>query len=178
MAKARQSTVARWVSLGCGGIALLTVLAIIMFLCWPLRSEDVVGEVSRNDTGCTVEALNRGGWEYKLLLPGIHASDLKEPLNVYVFVSQCAGLPGGKPYAAQLLAAASGRVIARGLECAGAPASHLPCRLEATPLRRSDPLDFIVRVERVRGEKPVDAHLRVILKRKWESVVISAMMSV
>jgi hypothetical protein len=150
-------------------------ILLLAFLLWPYRSEKIDSVVSANETGCAIYTASNGGWREEA-----GASRIAYPLDIRVFVESCAGVPQGRPYAATLVSARSGKVIASGLSCSGNRlAEGYPCRLEMPPLNTLSGQDhFRIRVVVAKGEKVRSAELHLFLKREWRSVVIDAIMSV
>ena len=164
-----------------GGVAIILFAAIGMLalFLWPYRAEDIEVQIIRNATGCQVRGLNYSGWNDRTLAPGIRASDVVFPLKMNIFIEGCAGTPGGIPYAATLVSAASGLDLAQGSACGNTSQNDLPCRLEAPPIvSLQTERDLIVRVVVKPGEPPREARLRLSAQRRWRSVVIDALMSV
>src|SRR3978361_757662 len=96
-------------------------LAVLVWLWRPYRLETMQGFVSKNETGCRIEAANYSPWKSHPIGHGIDAEDITYPLEVYVFVTGCPAVPNGRPYAAELISLTSGKVVAHGLACANAP---------------------------------------------------------
>ena len=149
--------------------------ALLVLLLWQYRLETVESTVSANETGCAISTTSNGGWR-----EGIWTTRVAYPLDVYVFVDNCAGAPEGRPYSAALISMKSGKVIASGLSCSGGEhAERNPCRLELPPLNTLAGQDrFRVRVSRNKGQHAGIADLRLFLKREWRSVVIDVLLSV
>jgi len=162
---------------GCA-IAASVVIGLAALLYWPYRLETIVGIVSRNEAKCVVEAINHSGWAEHSIAPGISAESVKYPLQLFVFITDCPGVPDGRPFAAELIDP-SGKVVARGLACSDAPTKDYPCRLEAPPIASLRGADrYIVRVVPARGAAPKDAVLRIESSAEWRSATFDALMSV
>lgn len=163
---------------GCAIIAVSVPIGLMALLCWPYRMEIITGFVSRNETTCTVEAVNNSGWTSHSAVPGIDTESVKYPLEVSAFVTGCSGLPNGQPFSAELISP-SGKVVARGLGCADAPGKDYPCQLDAPPimsLRGSD--RYIVRVVPVRGAAANEAEFRLESSVRWSNGIVDVLMSV
>jgi hypothetical protein len=165
---------------GCAILVTGAFVAILLFFAWPYRSESIESLVSGNDTGCTISTTSNGGWRHDWVVPGIPASRVAYPLKVFVFVEACRGVPGGRPYSAELVSLTSGKAVASGLSCANSRyEEEYPCRLEIPPLPRLGGHDrYRVRVVRSARERPRTAQMRLILQREWRSIVLAAIMSV
>lgn len=158
---------------GCATVALLVVLGLLIWLCWPYRLEEIESSVSRNETGCHIDTTSHGGWKSRSIGFGIEADEVAYPLEVYVFVTACPAVPNGRPYAAELISVTSGKVVARGLACANAPEENLPCRLQMPPVASLGGADrYIVRVLRAPGARVRRADLRLYVSQAWRSVVL------
>lgn len=161
--------------LGCVVTVAGVGVAVLALLAWPYRLETVESTVLANSTGCAVSTQSYGGWREKGW-----TSQVAYPLQIFVFVEDCAGAPQGRPYSAELKPVTSGKVIALGLSCSGTEhAEGYPCRLEMPPLTTLVGHDqTLVRVVKVRGQKPGAAEVRLFIKREWRSAVLDAIMSV
>lgn len=149
--------------------------ALLALLLWRYRLETVESAVSANETGCAISTTSNGGWREE-----IWTSRVAYPLDIRVFVNNCAGVPKGRPYSAELVSVRSGRVIASGLACSGTEhAKGYPCRIELPALNTLAGQDrFRVRVLKAKGQNAGTAELRLFLKREWRSAVIDGIMSV
>lgn len=164
---------------GCAVVATIAALGPLALFCWPYRLDTVESSVSRNQTGCHVDTTSNGGWKSRSIVPGIEADEVAYPLEVYVFITACPAVPHGRPYAAELISATSGKVIARGLACANAPEEDLPCRLEIPPVASLEGSDrYTVRLLRMPGETIRRADLRLYVSHSWRSVVLDTIGSV
>lgn len=164
---------------GCTVAAGLIAAAALLFFTWPYRLQTVVGLVSHNDTGCTIAVNQISDWQEGVIAPGLSTTSLKFPLTVWVFADACGGLPAGRPYAADLIAVDTGKVIATSKSCAIRVESDFPCRLEAPPIAAGAPLPrYILRVVRKQGEAARRAEIDVTTPRQWRSGVLDAIMSV
>ncbi len=163
------------VKLGCMAASAAIGFALLVLLLMPYRLETVESIVSANGTGCAISTTSNGGWREE-----VGASRVAYPLDIFVFVDSCAGVPEGRPLSAELVSARSGKVIALGLSCSGAEhAEGYPCRLELPPLSTLAGHDrFRVRVVKAKGQEPGAAELQLFLKREWRSAVIDGIMSV
>jgi len=167
------------VNRGCAIVAILVAFGLLAPFCWRYRLDTIESAVSRNETGCHIDTTSNGGWKSRSIGPGIAAEEVAYPLDIRVFVTACPSAAGGKPYAAQLVSATSGRVVARGLACGKAPEPDFPCRLEIPPLASLEGSDrYIVRVLRVPGEPVRRADLRLYVSHAWRSVLLDALGSV
>lgn len=167
------------------GVALLVVVALyllcllIFFFSWPYRLERPAAEVSENTSGCKFSIAQVSGLQTRRIAPLIDAEDVAYPLDVSVFIHDCAGLSDGRPYAARLFSAGSGNVIAEGLACGGARESDNDCRLEPPLIAsRSASHRFVIQIVRTRGETPRKVDLEITTPHRWRSVVIDGIMSV
>jgi len=149
--------------------------ALLLLLLWPYRLETVESTMSANETGCVISTTSNGGWRER-----IGVSRVAYPLDIRVFVGDCAGTLEGRPYSATLLSIQSGKVVASGRSCSeGEHADRYPCRLELPPLNTLTGQDrFRVRVTRNKGQDGGVAELRLFLKREWRSGVIDGIISV
>lgn len=156
------------------------LLLLCTFFVWPYRAESVEGVVSGHATTCDIGVTSNGGWRDEVIPPGILASRVAYPLKMIAFVEDCRGVPDGRPHATELVSVSSGKVVARGVSCAGVDHSEgYPCRLEMPPIAVLEGQDrYVVRVVRQAGDEPVTAQIQLILKREWRSVVYDALLSV
>lgn len=150
-------------------------LALLLLLLGPYRLETVESTVSENETGCTISTTSNGGWRER-----VGASQVAYPVDIRVFVDNCAGSLEGRPYSATLLSMQSGKVVASGRSCSGGEhAEGYPCQLALPPLNTLTGQDrFRVWVSRYKGQDGRFAELRLFVKSEWRSVVIDGLMSV
>jgi hypothetical protein len=159
---------------GCAAIAIGVVIGLAALLYLPYQHETITGVVSKNETRCDIEVTNNSGWTTR---PAVER--VRYPLDVFVFVTGCAGVSNGQPFSAELISAGSGKVIAQGLGCADAPKKGDPCLLEAPPIASLKDSDrYIVRVVRAKGDAASDAELRLGSSFTWRSLAFDALMSV
>lgn len=154
-------------------IAIVAGLALLAPFCWPYRLDAVESAASRNETGCHIDTTSHGGWKSRSIGLGIDAEEVAYPLEMYVFVTDCPAVPDGRPYAADLVSVATGKVIARGLACADAPEENFPCRLQMPPIASLSGSDrCVVRVLVARGAPVKHADVRLYVSHAWRSVVL------
>jgi len=164
---------------GCTIALLLIGLSTLIFILLPYRAETVVGVVNRNRTGCTIDVTHTSEWQDEKLGPALYASNVEYPLEVFVFVHGCSNLDHGKPYSAELIAAESGEIVAKGLSCGTSADQSYPCRLEAAPIPlRSSSHRYVVCVKRTSDQPAREAELEVTTSRCWRSFVLDAILSV
>lgn len=158
---------------GCATVAIVAVLSMVAPFCWPYRLDEVASSVSRNGTGCVIDTTSHGGWQSRSIGFGVEAEEVAYPLEVYVFVTACPAVANGRPYAAELVSVAKGKVIARGLACANAPEEDFPCRLQMPRIASLAGSDrYIVRVLAAPGAPVRRADLRLYVSHDWRSVLL------
>jgi hypothetical protein len=151
------------------------IVALLVLLTWPYQLETIESTVSANGTGCAISTTSNGGWHEE-----VGASRVAYPLDMLVFVDNCAGAPQGRPHAAELVFVPTGKVIALGQSCARAePSEDYPCRLELPPLPSLAGQDrYLVRVTRSEGGRETTAEMQLFLKREWRSAIFDIILSV
>jgi hypothetical protein len=160
---------------GCIFASVAIGVVLLALLSRPYRLETVESIVSANGTGCSISTTSNGGWRKEAW-----TTRVAYPLDLRVFVDNCAGVPEGRPYSATLVSVRSGTVIASGLSCSGTEhAEGYPCRLKLPPLDTLAGQDrFRVRVLKTKGNDAGTAELQLFLKHEWRSGVIDGIMSV
>lgn len=156
-----------------GVVAILVALGLLAPFCWPYRLDTIAAVVAKNDTGCKIDVINNSGWKSRSIFGGIDVEEVAYPLQANVFLEGCPRVPNGRPYAAELISVATGKVISRGLACANAPEETYPCRLEMPPvIAPEEEGRYIVRIRRSSDAPSRDAGLGLRTAREWRSVLL------
>jgi hypothetical protein len=157
------------------GIALFFVLGGVA-AAWPYRSEQVVGVVENNRTGCTISVQNSSGWKNEGPPSAWQVERLEEPVVAGVAAYECGGVTGRRP-AAMILTQPGTRYRAEG--CASSSDSDWCYMSLPTPPSASGAPQRYQLFVQVRASEPAQAiDITVTRQVTWRSGTFDALMSV
>ena len=144
-------------------------------LAWPYRSEQVIGIVQRNNTGCTIRVDAKTGWQTGGAAV-LHVERLTEPVAAGVAAYECDGVIGRRPATMTLLVPGTGE---RREACASSSSRNwCYAELPSVPRLGDPPQRYILLIQVLPGEPVQAMELTVSRGITWRSGSFDALMSV